>query len=147
MRAKKIAIVAAALLFSLPALAAKDQVFFTDAGAIRGYDPVAYFSEKRPVKGDRGITYSWNGATWYFANKENRAVFVSAPEKYAPAYGGYCAYAAANGYVATTDPEAWSVVNGRLYLNVSPEVKHRWEKNISGYIKKADVNWPEILKK
>ncbi|MDH3412109.1 MAG: YHS domain protein, partial [Gammaproteobacteria bacterium] len=106
-----------------------------------------YFTEKRPVKGDPGITHSWNGATWYFSKEENRAVFVSAPEKYAPAYGGYCAYAVANGYTATTDPEAWSVVNGRLYLNFSQGVKQRWEKNISGYIKKADVNWPEVLKK
>ncbi len=144
---RKIAFVVAALLFSLPALAAKDQVFFTEAGAIRGYDPVAYFTEKRPVKGDPGITHSWNGATWYFSNQESRAVFVSAPEKYAPAYGGYCAYAVANGYTATTDPDAWSVVNGRLYLNFSQGVKQRWEKNISGYIKKADVNWPEVLTK
>lgn len=144
---RKIAFVVAALLFSLPALAAKDTVFFTEAGAIRGYDPVAYFTEKKPVKGDPGITHSWNGATWYFSNKENRSVFVSAPEKYAPAYGGYCAYAVANGYTATTDPDAWSVVNGRLYLNFSQGVKQRWEKNISGYIKKADVNWPEVLTK
>lgn len=143
----KLAAIGAALLFSLPALAAKDPVFSTDSGAIRGYDPVAYFTESRPVKGDPKIGHKWNGALWHFSSEKNRAAFAAMPEKYAPAYGGYCAYAVANGYTATTDPEAWSVVDGRLYLNFSQSVKNRWEKNISGYIKNADENWPAVLTK
>ncbi len=75
--------------------------------------------------GNPGISHSWNGAVSYFANQRNRSAFVSAPEKYAPAYGGYCAYAVANGYTAATDPEAWSVVDGRLLLNYSEGVKKR----------------------
>ena len=143
----KSVLVAAALLFSLPALAAKEPVFSTGDGAIRGYDPVAYFIDGQPVKGSRDISFAWNGAVWHFSSEENRATFTSSPEKYAPAYGGYCAYAVANGYTATTDPEAWSVVNGRLFLNYSQGVKRRWEKNISGYIKSGDENWPEVLSK
>lgn len=143
----KSVVMAAALLFSLSALAAKEPVFSTDDGAIRGYDPVAYFIDGQPVKGSRDVSFSWNGAIWHFSSEENRAAFISSPEKYTPAYGGYCAYAVANGYTATTDPEAWSVVNGRLFLNYSQGVKKRWEKNISGYIKSGDANWPAVLSK
>lgn len=143
----KIALIGTALLFSLPVFAANEPVFSTAAGAIRGYDPVAYFSEHRPVKGDPGISHSWNGAVWYFSSEKNRAAFASAPESYAPAYGGYCAYAVANGYTATTDPDAWSVVEGRLFLNFSQGVKQRWEKNTGGYIENADANWPGVLAK
>ena len=146
MSAKSI-LMAAALLISLPAFAAKEPVFFTGDGAIRGYDPVAYFTQGQPVQGSRDISFSWNGARWHFSSEENRAAFVSSPEKYAPAYGGYCAYAVANGYTASTDPEAWSVVNGRLFLNYSQGVKKRWERNISGYIKSGDANWPGVLNK
>ncbi len=143
----KMLLIGAAMLISLPALAAKEPVFSAGDGAIRGYDPVAYFSEGRPVKGRSDISHSWNGATWHFSSEQNRTTFVSAPDKYAPAYGGYCAYAVANGYTATTDPDAWSIVNGRLYLNYSQGVKKRWEKNISGYIKSGDANWPGVLAK
>ncbi|HSS66195.1 MAG TPA: YHS domain-containing (seleno)protein [Gammaproteobacteria bacterium] len=145
MTAKTVLVAAAALLFSVPAIADKDPVFSTDAGAIRGFDPVAYFNEKRPVEGDSKISHRWNGAIWHFSSEENRAAFEATPEKYAPAYGGYCAYAVANGYTASTDPEAWSVVNGRLFLNYSLGVKKRWEKNTSGYIKSGDANWPGVL--
>ena len=143
----KSVLIATALLFSLPALAAKEPVFSTGDGAIRGYDPVAYFTQGQALKGSRDISFTWNSAEWHFSSEQNRAAFVSAPEKYAPAYGGYCAYAVANGYTATTDPDAWSVVNGRLFLNYSLGVKKRWEKNISGYIKSGDANWPAVLSK
>ena len=135
-----------ALMLSVPVMA-KDPVFSTDQGAIRGYDPVAYFTDGKPVKGDSGITHSWEGATWYFASDDNRKEFIANPKKYAPAYGGYCAYAVANGYTATTDPDAWSIVDDRLYLNYSPAVKQRWEKNVTGYISKANKNWPGVLTK
>ena len=143
---KKFLALTAALLLSAPAMA-KDPVFSTDQGAIRGHDPVAYFTDGKPVKGDSDINYVWEGATWHFAGDANRKKFIANPKKYAPAYGGYCAYAVANGYTASTDPQAWSVVDGRLYLNYSHSVKQRWEKNTSGYIRKANGNWPAVLSK
>ena len=137
---------ATALLVSF-SVHATDPVFSTEDGAIRGYDPVAYFTEGKPVKGDPGISTAWNDATWYFASAENLATFIADPDKYAPAYGGYCAYAVANGYTATTEPDAWSVVDGRLFLNYSKRVKQRWAKDINGYVTKADANWPGVLSK
>jgi hypothetical protein len=135
----------ALLLLPLSSLAADSAVFSTDAGAIRGYDAVAYFTQGRAVRGDPDISHSWNGAVWHFSSDENRADFASAPERYAPAYGGYCAYAVANGYTATTDPEAWSIVDGRLFLNFSQGIKRRWEGNTRGHISSGDANWPAVL--
>jgi YHS domain-containing protein len=135
---------ATALLVSF-SVYAKDPVFATEDGAIRGYDPVAYFTEGKPVKGDAGISTVWKEATWHFASTENRDAFAADPDKYAPAYGGYCAYAVANGYTATTEPDAWTVVEGRLFLNYSERVKERWKKDIKGYVTKADANWPGVL--
>jgi hypothetical protein len=137
---------ATALLISF-SVYAKDPVFSTEDGAIRGYDPVAYFTEGKPIKGDPGISTAWKDATWHFASTENLAAFTADPDKYVPAYGGYCAYAVANGYTATTEPDAWSVVDGRLFLNYSKRVKQRWEKDIEGYGTKADANWPGVLSK
>ncbi len=114
--------------------------------AVGGYDPVAYFTEHKPVQGKADITYSWKGATWRFASAQNRDAFKAAPEKYAPQYGGYCAYAVAKGATAKGDPTAWSIVHGKLYLNVSASVQKIWEKDIPGYIKAAEKNWPDVLK-
>jgi hypothetical protein len=135
---------ATALLVSF-SVYAKDPVFATEDGAIRGYDPVAYFTEGKPVKGDAGISTVWKEATWHFASTENRDAFAADPDKNAPAYGGYCARAVANGYTATTEPDAWTVVDGRLFLNYSTRVKQRWAKDIKGYVTKADANWPGVL--
>jgi hypothetical protein len=143
---KKLLAFAASLLLSVTAMA-KDPVFSTEPGAIRGYDPVAYFTEGKAVMGDVGITHSWKGSDWRFASDANRKKFMADPEKYAPAYGGYCAYAVANGYTAATDPDAWSIVDDRLYLNYSASVKQRWKKNTRDYIRKANENWPAVLSK
>ena len=127
--------------------AAKDQVYQSFLGtAIDGTDPVAYFTEGRPVEGSSEFTHEWNGAKWRFSSAENRAKFVAEPEKYAPQYGGYCAWAVSQGYTASTDPEAWSIVEGKLYLNYSKGVQMQWEADIPGHIAKADQNWPEVLK-
>ncbi len=115
-------------------------------GAIRGYDPVAYFTEKKPVKGKRAYSHKWKGATWYFASERNRDLFRDNPEKYAPRYGGYCAYAVSQGYTASIVPEAWRIVDGKLYLNYSKGVQRTWEEDIPGYIKLGDKNWPRLLK-
>ena len=106
---------------------------------------MAYFTDSRPVKGTPQHTHQWQGATWRFASAQNRDAFAAAPEKYAPQYGGYCAYGAAQGYAVSTVPEAWSVVQGKLYLNYSRGVQGDWLKGPAGYIRKADANWPGLV--
>ncbi|MEL7173254.1 MAG: YHS domain-containing (seleno)protein, partial [Pseudomonadota bacterium] len=85
------------------------------------------------------------GATWRFSSAENRDLFVENPEKYAPQYGGYCAWAVAQGYTAATDPEAWAIVDDKLYLNYNKSVQAKWEKDVPGHIASADGNWPTVL--
>lgn len=102
---------------------------FTSRGkAIRGYDPVAYFTEGKPSEGMLRFTHRWLDALWYFASDENRALFIEEPERYAPQYGGYCAWAVSRGYTASTDPEAWMIVDEKLYLNYSKSVQAEWER-------------------
>ena len=143
----RFAVFFAGLLFLTPALGQKSEVYADRGGAIRGYDPVAYFTDGRPVKGSPQFTHQWRGATWHFASAENRDRFAAAPEKFAPQYGGYCAYGVAQGYAVSIDPAAWSIVDGKLYLNYSRSVREDWNKDIPGYIRKANANWPGVLKR
>ncbi|MDH3739777.1 MAG: YHS domain protein [Alphaproteobacteria bacterium] len=113
--------------------------------AIKGYDPVAYHTLGRPVEGSKQFSYDWNEATWRFANAKHRDLFAANPERYAPAYGGYCAYAIAFGSKADIDPTAWKIVDGTLYLNLSHSIKKRWERDIPGFIARADANWPRLV--
>lgn len=115
--------------------------------AIRGYDPVAYFKDGKPVEGHKGFKHQWMGATWYFASQQNLDDFVNAPEQFAPQYGGYCAWAVSQNYTASVDPKAWHIREGKLYLNYSKGVQAQWEKDIPGNIKKGNKNWPNILAK
>ncbi len=131
-------------LLSATAQAASAPVFTADGAAIHGYDPVAYFTEGRPVPGDAQFTHPYQGATWRFASSANRDRFAADPQKYAPQYGGYCAYAVAKGSTASTDPEAWSIVDDKLYLNYSSGVQKLWSRDIAGNISKADANWPGL---
>ncbi|MEL6605563.1 MAG: YHS domain-containing (seleno)protein [Cyanobacteria bacterium J06614_10] len=120
--------------------------FVDDAGlAIRGTDPVAYFAEGAAISGRPEFAYSWRNATWQFASAENRDLFAANPEQYAPQYGGFCAWAVSEGYTASIDPEAWRIVDGRLYLNYSQGVQRQWEQDIPGNISRADENWPGVL--
>lgn len=114
--------------------------------AIKGYDPVAYFTDGKAVKGDPDHSFEWNGAEWRFASAAHRDLFKADPVKYAPQYGGYCAWAVSRGYTAGIDPDAWKIVNGRLYLNYSLKVQKQWAEDIPGNIAKAEENWPKILK-
>lgn len=109
--------------------------------AIHGIDPVAYFKESRPVAGLPAYTYRWRDADWRFVSAENKAAFAAAPEKYAPQYGGFCAYGLAQGYRVDIDPNAWRIVDGKLYLNYNRDVQAQWNQDIPGYIAKADANW------
>ena len=121
---------------------------YTDRGAaIGGYDPVAYFNEGKPVAGTAEHSLDWNGVTWRFASAANRDAFAAAPAKYAPQYGGFCAWAVSQGYTAPVDPDAWKIVDGKLYLNYSKGVQANWEKDVPGHIRSADGNWPGIRDK
>jgi hypothetical protein len=115
--------------------------------AVGGYDPVAYFVEGKPVRGREDLALNHGGAQWRFATAANRAAFEADPAKYAPQYGGYCAWAVSQGYTAKGDPNAWSVVDGKLYLNYDKSVQKTWEKDIPGNIRKGDANWPKVLGK
>ena len=125
---------------------ALDPVFTNFWGqAIRGYDPVAYFKEGRAVEGKKKYQYVWNGAKWNFSSDQNLNDFIRAPERFSPQYGGYCAWAVSQGYTASIDPEAWNVIDDRLYLNYSLDVQKTWSEDIPGNIRKADKNWPILL--
>jgi YHS domain-containing protein len=114
--------------------------------AIKGYDPVAYFTESKPVKGSADLVHEWNGAEWRFASAANRDLFKADPVKYAPQFGGYCAWAVSRGYTAGIDPDAWKIVDGLLYLNYNAKVQSQWSENIPDNIAKGRENWPKILK-
>lgn len=115
-----------------------------DGTAIEGHDPVAYFTQNTAVKGSNEFTTKHNGATYKFSSAENKAMFLSAPAKYAPQYGGYCAYAVSKGYTASVEPEQFSIVDGKLYLNYNARVQSIWKKDKASYISSADKNWPNV---
>lgn len=133
---------AASLLVAARADAA--EVFSTDAGAIRGYDVVAYFSEGRAVRGSPDIHHEWRGARWHFDSEAHREAFAADPERYAPQYGGFCAYGTANGYQVSTSPEAFAIEDGKLYLNYNAAVQRTWNQDRTGHIRAADANWPKL---
>lgn len=112
--------------------------------AAGGHDVVAYFTEGRPVKGSADHSLEWRGAEWRFASAEHRDLFRREPERYAPAYGGYCAYAVAQGSTAAGRPQHWAIHDGRLYLNYSRGIQERWDADRPGFIAAADQNWPEV---
>lgn len=113
--------------------------------AIKGYDPVAYFLDGKPVKGSDEFTHLWRGAVWKFSSARHRDLFAGDPEKFAPRYGGYCAFAVSIGKTADIDPDAWTIVDGKLYLNLDTKTRKLWEQDIPGNIRKGDENWPRIL--
>lgn len=113
--------------------------------AIRGADPVAYFTQGKAVQGKEDYVHVWQGAKWLFTSAENRDAFTKAPEKYVPQYGGYCALAVAHKTIAPINPESWAIIEGKLYLNFDKPTQEQWKKDIPGNIKKADANWPGVL--
>lgn len=141
MRAPILLLTITLLLGAMPAMAAKPPVFSTQAGAIRGYDPVAYFTVGKAVKGLEQFTYEWNGAQWHFSSAENQDKFQADPDKFAPKFGGYCAYAMSTGSYAATEPEAFTIRAGVLYLNYSQSIQKTWLKDVEGFIVDAIENW------
>ncbi|MGB3203059.1 MAG: YHS domain-containing (seleno)protein [Nodosilinea sp.] len=121
------------------------EVYAFEGLAIRGADPVAYFTEGKAVQGSADYATTWNGATWRFSSAENLAIFEANPEAYAPQYGGYCAWAVKKGSLASVDPEAWKIVDGKLYLNYSAGVQKQWQGDVAGNIAEANQNWPTVL--
>lgn len=115
--------------------------------AISGYDPVAYFTENKPVPGDEEFSYVWNHAKWLFSCKENMELFKSNPAKYAPQYNGYCAFALSRNDYADVNPAAWSIVNDKLYLTYNLDIKNAWLQDKKHYIAKADRNWKLRIEK
>jgi YHS domain-containing protein len=131
-----------------PALAAGPEINATITGlALRGYDPVAYFTDHRPVPGDYSITAQYDGATYRFASESHKALFEKEPAKYVPQYGGFCAFGTAQGYKVDGDPNVWKIVDNKLYLNIAKKVAVRWREDIPGYIKTADEKWQTLKDK
>ncbi len=116
----------------------------SNAGA-GGYDVVSYFEQQQAVPGSSNLTSEYQGATWRFSSAEHLARFEANPERYAPAYGGYCAWAVSQGYLAKGDPRHWTIVDDRLYLNFSQSVQDTWLQDTEGFIQQAERNWPGVL--
>ena len=147
-RQRAIAGVVVAALVAVAAPAFAKEPLYTGGGlALSGYDAVAYFSEGKPVKGRPEFETQWGGARWQFASAANREAFVKSPDRYAPQYGGYCAYAVSKGSTASADPMVWRIVDGKLYVNYSKSVQGLWGQDIPGNINKANGNWPAVLAK
>ncbi len=139
-------LVTVALLLGGLARADNPPVAIDDAGqAIRGYDAVAYFADGQPQPGLAAFSDDWNGAVWLFASAAHRDAFKADPERYAPQFGGYCAYAITKGHALEARPEVWSIVDDKLYLNLGPGAQQKWRADVPGNIARAVNNWPGAL--
>jgi len=144
-RLQGIALATALLVTAGGALAGSlDKNLGADGLALEGYDPVAYFTDGEPTKGSPEHTATFDGATYRFTSAEHLAAFEAEPERYLPAYGGYCAFGAAMGRKFDGDPEVWEIVGDQLYLNLNADVQERWEGDIPGFTENADHNWTLI---
>lgn len=126
------------------AFASAGDFYEKDGVALNGYDPAAYFLVGKAVPGDQRISAEFRGSIFYFASEENRDKFNAAPESFVPQFGGYCAYGASRGYKAKIDPTAFSIVNGKLYLNYDAKVQSVWNKDVAGFISQAESKWAEV---
>lgn len=140
---------AAALPATTPALAksAPEVSVEADGFAARGYDVTAYFQHGKPVRGSEAHKLNYMGATWLFASSEALEKFQANPAAYAPQFGGYCAWAVSQGYIAPGDPKQWKVVGGKLYLNANARAKELWEADQADAIVRGHANWPGVLTK
>ena len=134
------------ILLSAGVYAQDVKYFNTNGNAIKGYDAVAYFLQNKAIKGSDSFSCDWSGSKWLFASKANLDSFKLSPEKYAPQYGGYCAYGCSENHLAPTDPNAFTIVGNKLYLNYNLKVKEIWVKDTTGKIKAADGYWPALNK-
>jgi YHS domain-containing protein len=132
-------------LFPLFSVGAKEinSTFFGKL-SLKGYDPVSYFTQSKPMKGKKDFEVEWKGATWRFSTEEHRSAFEKSPETYAPQYGGYCAWAVSQGDTAPIDPKQWTIEKGKLYLNYNAEIQKKWLQDKAAFIRMADENWPDL---
>jgi YHS domain-containing protein len=144
---KKVSATVLIVFNSLFSFAQKPPFFSTTEGALNGYDPVAYFNEAKPTKGTSEFIFQYQGADWHFASAENLSAFKADPEKFAPQFGGYCAFGMSRGYKANTQPDAWTIIDGKLYMNYTLAVRTDWNKKQTEYIEKANKNWPLVREK
>jgi YHS domain-containing protein len=147
--AGKLVIMLLALTGSMSVRADIDPIYtgFFSNEAIKGYDAVAYFTEGKPVKGLDEFSIDYMGAEWKFASRQHLEMFRADPEAYAPRYGGYCAYAVANGETASAKPDLWTIHEGKLYLNYNRRINELFQQDIESYIRQADQNWPDMQKR
>ena len=143
---KIFSIVFFAILLSAGVCAQDVKYFNTNGNAIKGFDAVAYFLQNKAIKGSDSFSCDWSGSKWLFASKANLDSFKLSPEKYAPQYGGYCAYGCSENHLAPTDPNAFTIVGNKLYLNYNLKVKEIWVKDSTGKIKAADGYWLALNK-
>lgn len=136
-------------LFMSGFVVAQDEIYtgYFSNKALDGYDTVAYFTDNKPVEGKPDFVTTYKGADWYFVSQQHLDMFVAEPEKYAPQYGGYCAWViSAKNDFASADPKDWAVVDGKLYLNYNDDIKRKWDQNRALHIKQADENWPALIR-
>ena len=147
LRLTMLAVVAAAIPTSVPAAttAAPEISVEADHLAARGYDVTAYFIQGKPVRGSKSHQLRYKGATWRFASADSLAKFKAEPAAYEPQFGGYCAWAVSQGYIAPGDPEQWKIVDGKLYLNFNARAKELWEADQEDAIRRGRTNWPKVL--
>ena len=143
------AVAAAAVVFSQQGSQAQPAVAVNTlnspgGAAIKGYDPVAYFTLGKPTPGRAEHSVVHGGARWQFASAANKALFEADPAKYMPAYGGFCAYGVARGYKVKIEPDAWAIRDGRLYLNYDRSVQANWARGAASYIAEANKKWPAL---
>jgi YHS domain-containing protein len=124
-----------------------DEIYtgFFSSSAIKGYDTVAYFTQEKAVEGNKKYQYQWKGAKWLFSSQKNLDLFAVSPDKYAPQYGGWCAYAVSQNTTASIEPDLFTIVDDKLYLNYNRKINKKWLNNQAQYIVDADKNWPKIL--
>src|ERR671918_623226 len=134
------------LLAASSATALAGDFYEKDGVAIKGYDPVAYFTDKKPIKGSPTYKAEYGRSIFHFVSQANRDAFAANPAKYAPQYNGFCAFGTAGGYKAAIDPAAFTIVNNKLYLNYNQDVRKKWSTDIPGFVAKADKNWPAVAK-
>jgi YHS domain-containing protein len=144
MKNKLVQIVILLLLFTGSVFAQQKAVYEKNGVAINGYDPVAYFTESNAVEGKEAFSYVWNDTKWLFSSQGNLDTFKANPAKYAPQFGGFCAFGVSENHKSPTDPNAWTIVDDKLYLNYNKKVKELWSKDIPTRIKKANELWPML---
>lgn len=140
-------ILSTTILVHFTACTQQPEVYSSSGVAVNGYDVVSYFTELKPVKGSKDHSFQWKNTVWYFSSDKNLELFKSDPDKYAPQFGGYCAFGVAEDHTAPTKPDAWTIVDDKLYLNYNIDVRKMWREKQTEYIEQGNKNWPEVLSK